>query len=224
MDRGVTRITCYYHEHHRILVMCLSNCITTCNDHVRRRKSLPWAITKCKSPAKYIRSPPDIRVNLTDLSQPPTTQHKISDRLLCTTRSCTLSLPPNITLTLPILSLTNLTPAVTYTYLYVASPPPGLPSCPHQPISSLTWLGSQLLSSRNPGPPQAFPSKISRRTPWQAVAWARVWQSLATGANKINFGRIVFAKVLSLWVFQGYYAHYPVKNEEYVFTLDIVLM
>jgi hypothetical protein len=125
MDRDVTRITCYYQEHHRILVMCLCECLTTCNDHVRRRKSLPWAITKCKSPVKYGRLAPDIRVNLTDVSQPPTTRHKISDRLLCTNKECcTLAFPPNTTLTLPILSLTNITPAVTYTFLQ-ASPPPG---------------------------------------------------------------------------------------------------
>ncbi len=75
MDSGVTRIMCYYQEHHQILVMCLSKYLTTCNDYVRQRKSLPWAITKCKSPTKYVRLAPDIRVNLTDLSQPPTTQH-----------------------------------------------------------------------------------------------------------------------------------------------------
>jgi hypothetical protein len=90
------------------------------------------------SPAKYVRSPPDIRVNLTDLTQPPTTQLKISDRLLCTnTECCTLALPTNITLTLPILSLTNLTPPA----FLQASPRPRLPSCPHQPILSLSWLG-----------------------------------------------------------------------------------
>jgi hypothetical protein len=143
---------CYYQEHHRIRVMCLSKCLTTCNDHVRRRKSLPWAITKCKSPAKDIRLAPDIRVNLTDLSLPPTIQHKISDRLLCTHKECcTPALLPNITLTLAILSLTNITPAGTYTFLH-ASPPAGSLPAPHQPILSLTWLGSQLLSSRTPAP------------------------------------------------------------------------
>jgi hypothetical protein len=65
------------------------------------KKSPPLAITKCKSPANYVRSPPDIRLNLTGSSRPPTTQQQnLWQFIMHQEWVCTLAFLPNIILTL----------------------------------------------------------------------------------------------------------------------------
>jgi hypothetical protein len=147
MDRGVTRIICYYQEQDRILVMCLSNCphVMTMSDEERVSHG---PLQKCKSPAKYLRSPLDTRVNLTDLAQPPT---------LCTNKECcTLALPPNITLK-PTDTVLDKYNASRYLYVPSAITITRAPFLPTPTDIVLSVVGFPVAFKQKPRPPSSLP-------------------------------------------------------------------